>query len=211
MSDRDVRGVPYIRFHAVDTASERYRVWAAFRDRIVAATVDEAVPGVAVRIRAAHDAVDEHGRVVIWRLMSSNHREIATSGVGFDSIDAARAQVENVQRRADRLTARLVVDERPDRFAWTLQNRLTAAVVAGRWYPSKRERLLSLSTTRDALIRATVADGALDARPLVVRAPRPREKRPADRHVPDAPVIEAGARRPIKDIHRFNELGRGSR
>lgn len=211
MGRREPRGTPYIRFNLLHEDSDRYRVWAAFRDRLMAAPEVAVEGGPAARVRRAKDTTDEQGTIVLWRLMSSNHREIATSGAGFPTVDAARAHVEVMMGRASRLIARQVVDGVQERFAWTLHNRTVVALIAGRWHPSRRDVVVSLALAREALARADVVETPIETRPLAVVKPRRRDDPRVDRRLSDAPVIEAGAARPIKDIRRYNELGRGSR
>jgi hypothetical protein len=152
--------------------------------------------------------VGDRRKAVIWRLISSNHRELATSAVVFATLEKAQADAAATMKKAGQFSARHVLDSRQDRFSWILQNRTRVAVIASRWHSSKRERLSNLTAARDALARATVTDTLVEARPIGVMNRQHREKRQPHRYVPEAPLIEAGARQPIKDIRRFDEPDR---
>lgn len=102
------------------------------------------LPAQAPRLPAAHQLVrrmDHFNQpLVVWRLISGNHRELAR-GVGlFPSYEAAAAHATTVQRAATEL-AITFVQGRPSReFGWYASLRDRPVLMAGAWYPTVRDR-----------------------------------------------------------------------
>jgi hypothetical protein len=89
--------------------------------------------------------------LVVWRLISGNHRELGR-GVGlFASYAAAAANATAAQRAAQELTVTFVQSQAAREFAWYASLRGRPVLMASAWYPTIRDRDRSALAALDLL------------------------------------------------------------
>ncbi|GAA4050754.1 hypothetical protein GCM10023063_43230 [Arthrobacter methylotrophus] len=89
--------------------------------------------------------------LVVWRLISGNHRELGR-GVGlFPDYAAAAAHARSVQRAVGELTITFVQSQPAREFGWYASLRGRPVLTASSWYPTIRERDRSAAAALDLL------------------------------------------------------------
>jgi hypothetical protein len=102
----------------------------------------------------------EHGSVVVWRLVSSNNRELARSAEIFGQFHDAVASARAAATAAEITTVCLVSDERGGSYGWYLTHVDRPVAICARWYDAERERRHAVSLAIRGLSLATLAEGA---------------------------------------------------
>jgi hypothetical protein len=104
--------------------------------------------------RAAGRPIPADG--VIWRLLASNHRELARSGRIYPTFDEARAHLLGLRDAPDQLQVQVVVVE-PASYGWTASGAERRSVTCARWYANAADALAGGRSALGALAKADVA------------------------------------------------------
>ncbi|TXN31063.1 hypothetical protein [Lacisediminihabitans profunda] len=102
----------------------------------------------------------ERGSVVVWRLVSSNNRELARSAEIFGQFHDAVASARSAASSAEITTVCLVSDERGGSYGWYLADADRPVAICARWYDAERERRHAVELAIKGLALATVGEGA---------------------------------------------------
>jgi hypothetical protein len=141
---------PVLVFSAFDSVRDpRYVGWGGFRD-----AVGTGIPITEGEMTAKAARPVEPARPGIWRLLASNHREIARSWSAYPSFDAAQGHMLELQQSVAELEVVVVRDARAGRYAWTASFRGRAVITAGRWFGAS-----SASFDSAALALAVLREG----------------------------------------------------
>jgi hypothetical protein len=212
----------HILFHELDTRHPAFRSWWDFREGVLTAFIETDADRAAAHARRVvrrprpdeRDGYPEARRLIIWRLLSANNREIATGGTWFDSLVAAHEHaartIDQLPRLEEWRTRGAVLDE----HSWFLSHRGRVTLFSSHWFPSWRDRERSLAGVRGTLEAAIVAVSLSEPTPS--REPASFREPPLvvpRRAEPDGgpPLIGIGIRRPIKEISRRQQArGRAS-
>ena len=106
------------------------------------------------------DHAIEPGSAVIWRLVSSNNRELARSAELFTHFQDALDSARDASAGVDDSIVRHVSDDRHGLYGWYLTRSDTPVAVCSRWYQADRERRHAVAMATEGLAKATFADGA---------------------------------------------------
>jgi hypothetical protein len=104
--------------------------------------------------------VADKGSVVVWRLVSSNNRELARSAEIFSLFQDAVTSARSASTSVASGTVFLVSDERRGAYGWYLADADGPVAVCARWYEAERERRHAVELAMKGLSLATVAEGA---------------------------------------------------
>lgn len=123
------------------------------------------LPAQAPRLPAAHQLVrrmDHFNQpLVVWRLISGNHRELGR-GVGlFPSRAAAAAHAAAAQGAAEELLVTFVQSQLSRGFGWYATFRERPVLMASAWYPSIRDRDRSAQAALDLLGGARLLESVI--------------------------------------------------
>ena len=130
--------------------------------------------------------------LVVWRLISGNHRELGR-GVGlFASYAAAAANATAAQRAAQELTITFVRSQTAREFGWYASLRGRPVLMASTWYPTIRDRDRSALAALDLLGGARLLETVIchGHRHLPVEFPPEllRAGAPGVERLPEAPL-----------------------
>jgi predicted phage tail protein len=92
----------------------------------------------------------------VWRLLASNNRELGRSAQTYNSFDAARAHVLQLQEQADALVVTAVPGTSAGTHGWLATIDDTAVMTTGRWYGATSSSLEAAAGTIAALRAAFV-------------------------------------------------------
>ncbi|WP_255768148.1 hypothetical protein [Pseudarthrobacter sulfonivorans] len=123
------------------------------------------LPAQAPRVPAAHQLVrrmDHFNQpLVVWRLISGNHRELGR-GVGlFPSHAAAAAHASAAQGASEELLITFVQSQPARGFAWYATFRERPVLMASAWYPTIRDRDRSAHAALDLLGGARLLESVI--------------------------------------------------
>lgn len=134
-------GDPVVLFATVGHPwSQLERSWAQFQSKLDP--------------RATADAIPADG--VIWRLLASNHRELARSGRVYENFDEARSHLFALREAPEQLQVHVVVIE-PTSYGWTADGPNPKSMTCARWYANAADALSGGRAAIAALLRADVA------------------------------------------------------
>jgi hypothetical protein len=137
------------------TADQRFVGWKAFRESIAAGWLDAAATDEAI----GADPADQP-RVGIWRLVASNHRELARSWSAYPSFRAAREHVVRLQSVVDEIEVAPIKGVSPSQNGWIASLHGEPVLSSGRWFGASSTSLHSAVTTLAALGTAAIAEAA---------------------------------------------------
>ncbi|WP_157769006.1 hypothetical protein [Pseudarthrobacter sulfonivorans] len=150
----------------------------------------------AVRLPAIHQLVrrmDHFNQpLVVWRLISGNHRELGR-GVGlFPSYAVAAANATAAQKAAQDLTITFVQNQQARDYGWYVSLRGRPVLMASAWYPTIRDRDRSALAALDLLGGARLLETVIrhGHRHLPVEFPPEllRAGAPGVERLPEAPL-----------------------
>ena len=107
-----------------------------------------------------------------WRLIGANNRELGRSALSFVSYPTARRAVTHIQRSAERLTRRTVIDPTTGRWTWRVDLDGEIVAVSGRWYERDHDSQQGMAKFMTLLPIAVLSDGVVTLRDR--RGARPR-------------------------------------
>jgi len=153
-----VPGVPNCVFLSLgSTKDSRFAGWAAFRNAIGAARIVGETPAVPP-VTSPVDAQAVSAPVGVWRLLASNNRELARSWRAYPSFEAARAEVERLQQRADALQIAVVRGESASHYGWFALLDGEPVISSGRWFGASSTSQHSAETALAELALATITE-----------------------------------------------------
>ena len=94
-----------------------------------------------------------------WRLMGANNRELGRSAVSFASYPLAGQAVRHLQRHAERLVRRTLVDPATGRWSWRLDLDDEPVAVSSRWYERDHDGRLGMAKFVELTPDAEIVDG----------------------------------------------------
>jgi len=150
--------------------------WTQFRDSI-ARGLDALDPSLTDRTLARASSPERP--VGIWRMLASNHREIARSARVYPSFDTARGAVTELQLTVEPLEIRTFHGPTSSTHGWAALASGRAVITCARWYEtasaSQEAAASSIAAFQHASVAASSARKASTARerrdaPLAVRA-----------------------------------------
>lgn len=196
---------PQLQFADLTAGTPEFRAWMRFRDALLAASIEPdgtdrlRVPRSTRHSRPGADWQRPGTRLVIWRLVAANNREVATSGTWFPACAMAREHAERSIRQAS--GAERWKATSGEAHGWFLSHRGRVLVLCGRWFGSARDRDRSLDSAVGMLQAAFLGDGL--AEPGRITAPPLRGAWGAHHEQGgEPPLIGTGIRTPIKEIAR---------
>lgn len=132
----------------------------------------------------------------IWRLVASNHREVARSLFLYESLNKAEDHVGALQNDSDDLVVRLLKGPSAAQHGWLAESGDGAVISCGRWYSASSLSREAAEFSLQALRTASLPSSSRGAGPAApgrggpragVRQPRTETVAvPDDRHAPGA-------------------------
>ncbi|MEN2737820.1 hypothetical protein ABCS02_08525 [Microbacterium sp. X-17] len=134
-------GDPVVLFATVGQPwSQLERSWALFQTKLDPRAVGRAIPADGV----------------IWRLLASNHRELARSARVYPTFEEAHTHLLELRADPQRLQVHVVVVE-PTSYGWTASDTERRTMTCARWYANAADSLAGGRAAIAALARAEVA------------------------------------------------------
>ena len=146
--------------------------WAHFRD-LVARGMSAAEQGESARERQLERAWAAQHHLGIWRMLASNHREVARSAHAYPSFESARLAVTELQSTPASLEIRSFHGPSSSTHGWAALSEGRPVFTCARWYETE-----SASSEAGALSVAAFRSAAVADSPWQ-RAERARQARRA--------------------------------
>ncbi|WP_394939273.1 hypothetical protein [Psychromicrobium sp. YIM B11713] len=106
------------------------------------------------------DGFDQEDHIFVWRLLTSNNRELARSAAIFRKFSAAQEDAQLAQQLAPGWEHRSVVDADQGTHTWLAASDARPQVMGARWFRMERDRDKALKSALLALETARLPESA---------------------------------------------------